>query len=119
MSDYYKPDVKWTDDCQGKKNYDGPLVSACCRYWPSHQEQLDGKHWNEITGANELVIRPYEEDGKPSAIASIIVNLEGEGGNYLTLCEQEFKADTQEEVKRLVEEWVQKRFDQVRRRLGL
>lgn len=119
MTTNLKPNVKWTNDCQGKKDYDGPLVSVSSRYWPSHPEQLEGKHWNELTAENELAIRPYEKDGRPSAIASIVLDLEGEGGNYLTWREQEFKADTQEDVKRLVEEWVQEQFDEVRRLLGL
>lgn len=30
-----KIDAKWTPDCQGKKDYDGQILSISTRYWPS------------------------------------------------------------------------------------
>ena len=29
-----QPYAMWTDDCQGKKDYDGNMVSISTRYWP-------------------------------------------------------------------------------------
>ena len=26
--------AKWTNDCQGKKDYDGPILEVSTRYWP-------------------------------------------------------------------------------------
>ena len=26
--------AKWTDDCQGKKDYDGKILCLSTRYWP-------------------------------------------------------------------------------------
>jgi len=31
-----KPCAEWTDDCQGKKDYDGPIITIATRYWPDH-----------------------------------------------------------------------------------
>jgi len=28
-------EFKWTNDCQGKKDFDGPIVTLSSRYWPS------------------------------------------------------------------------------------
>lgn len=114
------PSATWTDDCQGKKDYDGPLLSICTRYWPSAQEQAAGNHVNLLTPAGNWVSHPYESSGRPSATASIILNHgDPELQAYTTWREQDFVADTQEEVKRQVEEWVQEQFNTICWLLGI
>ena len=89
----------WTDDCQGKKSFDGFVVLIDTRYWP----------------------RNYDRDGKPSAKSSIDINFKDEDGQYLvygygdneSLIEADFKADTEEEVKAQVEIWVQTQFERI------
>ena len=31
----FKLVARWTDDCQGKKDFDGRLLSYSTRYWPA------------------------------------------------------------------------------------
>lgn len=105
-----QPCAKWTDDCQGKKDYDGRLVSISTRYWPR--------------GGGFLVIDKgrIEEDKdrphiKPSAKSSIVVNF-GEPDDHgfadsLTLIEAEFSGNTEAEVKGKVEDWVRSIFREI------
>lgn len=96
-----RPCARWTDDCQGKKDYDGRLLSISTRYWPGS----------------------YRSDGRPSANAALVIN-HGEPdeygyGDYTVWREQEFSADTETEVKALVEAWVAEQFQDVQRLLGV
>jgi len=118
------PCARWKDDCQGKKNYDGPLLSISCRYYPTAKEQAEGSHWNYISGNGELEAHLYEADGKASAIASIILedgplDENDTPSGYRTWRESEFVGDSCAEVKTLVEQWVQQQFDEIRTLLGL
>lgn len=107
-----RPCAKWTDDCQGKKDYDGRLIDISTRYWPrgggfSKYDTLTGQ-WEENDARPGI---------KPSAAASILLR-HGEPdehgyGEYEDLVEQRFEAETEAEVKALVEAWVQARFDEV------
>jgi len=95
-----KPAARWTDDCQGKKDYDGRLLDISTRYWPGR----------------------YRTDGRPSASASILIR-HGEPdeygyGNYTVWREAEFNGDTEQDVKRQVEEWVAAQFAEVLRLIG-
>lgn len=98
-------DAKWTDDCQGKKDYDGDIISVSTRYWPRGGGfttiHNDGREirWEE----NDA--RPYI---KPSAKAAIVLRGRNENGGIDTidLSSRDFEAETFEEVKAMVEEWV-------------
>ena len=80
--------AKWTDDCQGKKDFDGELVRLSTRYWPGSY-QANG--WPSAKAELHLVL--------PDAMAR-------EGWqNWRTLVSAKFEAPTQEEVQRKVEEW--------------
>lgn len=103
--------ARWTDDCQGKKDFDGELVRLSSRYWPrgggfhtfSRQEGWQG---------NET--RP---EIKPSAKASILLYFgpteEECEYDYETLIAQDFEADTEAEVKAQVEAWAQAQYDKI------
>jgi hypothetical protein len=73
--------AQWTNDCQGKKDFDGELVTLSTRYWPGS----------------------YSRDGQPSARASI--HLQGADDEYVELRSEEFSAPTEAEVKEQVERW--------------
>ena len=83
-----KLDARWTDDCQGKKNYDAPIVTIDSRYYPGGGESE--KHG----GYSSLILRHTD-------------------GNEIELTTCEFEGDTEEKVKALVEDWAQKRFDEI------
>lgn len=98
--------AKWTDDCQGKKDYDGRIISLSTRYWPAgggFHILKDG----DFQLSTDPVIRP-------SAVASIVLNF-GEPdeygyGDYRDLAEARFEADTETEVKAQVEAWTAEKF---------
>ena len=96
-----KPCAKWTDDCQGKKDYDGRLLSISTRYWPGS----------------------YRSDRHPSASTAIVLNWgdpdEYGYGETTTWREAEFVADTEAEVKMLVEAWVRSQMYDVMGRIGI
>ena|ERR1041385_3822824 len=103
--------AKWTDDCQGKKDYDGRIISLSTRYWPAG----GGFHILDA-GSSELRL---SEDGsiKPSAHASIHLNF-GEPdqygyGDYRELADKEFKGETEAEVKAQVESWAAEKFSRI------
>lgn len=100
-----KLDAKWKDDCQGKKDYDGEILSVSTRYWPRGGGFFVGAPGKGIEG-NEA--RP---EIKPSAKSSIMLRHSDE--DSITLVEAEFEGETQEEVQRQVEIWAQARFDEV------
>lgn len=103
------PCVKWTNDCQGKKDYDGPLVLISCRYWP----RGGGFHILDVGGFREST----DPSIKPSASAAIHLE-HGEQddngfGDYEELARAEFDGETQEEVQRQVEQWVKGKFGEI------
>lgn len=93
--------AKWTDDCQGKKDFDGDVISFSTRYWP----RGGGFHISRNGSWEGNETRP---EIRPSAHVAILLH-HGEdddgGRDYITLCEDEFEGDTFEEVKAKVEEW--------------
>lgn len=94
--------IKWTNDCQGKKDYDGTLIRVSTRYWPrgggfSLLDSSTGK-FQENNERPEI---------KPSAHSSILREDDS------VLFEESFEAETEEEVKSLVEKWVEYRYSQI------
>lgn len=108
------PCAAWSNDCQGKKDYDGPLLRISTRYWPGPD---GGGSMTFDTGTGKMGTLPYGK--QPSAKASILLLFGGENaGDYLVWREQEFEALTPAEVKAQVERWVQEQFNDVMRLLG-
>ncbi len=104
-----KLDARWTDDCQGKKDYDGDILSISTRYWPRGGSALvfDSSH-------PELGLhKPDRPDIKPSAHSSLMLRYADADGDAddLKLIEKEFEAETQEEVQSQVEAWAQEQMD--------
>lgn len=107
-----KLDARWTDDCQGKKDYDGEILSISTRYWPRGGgfQTFDSRKPELGLQGNDA--RP---DVKPSANSSLMVRYKdpdgGDLGDDLTLAEMYFEADTEQEVKAQVEAWAQVQMD--------
>ena len=111
----------WTDDCQGKKDYDGRLVSISCRYWPgpAGMEAFNtvSHHGGDVSFSNT----PYGK--RPSANASIILNFGTPLGpddfdDYSKWREKDFEADSEAVVKMLVENWVKEQMADLAMLLG-
>jgi hypothetical protein len=101
-----KLSAQWTDDCQGKKDYDGPILSISTRYWPRGGSFLVFDSNNPQLGMQGGESRPHI---KPSATSSLVIN-HGEE-DYLKLVTADFEAETEEEVKAAVEMWAQTQMD--------
>ena len=99
----FKLPAEWTDDCQGKKDFDGDLVSLSTRYWPA-----GGGMWIFEPGRG-MNTNPHPEI-RPSAKSSILLNY---SGDYVIFAEQEFEADTQAQVQDLVEAWAKEQYQRV------
>jgi len=94
-----KHEILWTNDCGGKKNYDGPLVSVSSRFWPQGGGFLifnNGQFEDNET-------RPHI---KPSANSTIYI---GEK----EVVSMDFEAETEKEVMDSVESWVQEQFEKI------
>lgn len=100
--DQFKVPAAWTDDCQGKKDFDGELVSLSTRYWPA------GGGFSAIIPGRGWVDNPA--DCKPSANSKIILR---HGDDYVIFAQQAFEADSLELVKQQVEVWAQKQYERV------
>lgn len=94
--------TEWTDDCQGKKNYDGPLIRVSSRYWPR------GGGFHLLVGRNFVESGKIRPDIKPSAESSIML------ADETTIFEKKFEAETEEEVKAQVETWVEEKYEIIR-----
>jgi hypothetical protein len=105
-----KLSAEWTDDCQGKKDYDGQVLSISTRYWPRGGgfHAFDSNHPERGLEGNEA--RP---EIRPSATSSLVIWYLDEGGceDTLNLARKEFEGDTLEEIKPQVEAWAQEQMD--------
>jgi hypothetical protein len=80
--------AEWTNDCQGKKDFDGEIVTLSTRYWPRG-------------GGFGLMVR-----NEPSAKSSIL--LDGE-----CVTSEEFDGETFEDVAAQVEAWAKEQHAKI------
>jgi hypothetical protein len=109
MTDLSVP-AKWTDDCQGKKDYDGDLVTLSVRYWP----RGGGFHVLD-TGKGTFEGNEARPQIRPSAHATIYLGSTADEfyDNAVELAKREFDGDTQEEVQRAVEAWALEQYQRI------
>lgn len=101
-----KLNIEWTDDCQGKKDYDGDILKVSTRYWPA-----GGGYHIFDSREPEKGLRESNDGSAPSATCSIML-CDGEtNGEYVDLIERDFSGPTFEAVKAQVEAWAQEQFD--------
>jgi hypothetical protein len=100
-----QPCATWSDDCQGKKDYDGRLLDISTRYWPGSD---GGGTMIFDTITCEFGSLPY--GARPSARSSILLRHgvpdQYGYGDYLIWRSAKFEADTEAEVKDQVQKWV-------------
>ena len=84
--------IEWTDDCSGKKDYDGDVVRVSTRYWPRGGGFLE-------FGPDGFKDNDARPEIKPSAKSHILFGDED-------LATAEFEGETEAEVKAEVEAWV-------------
>jgi hypothetical protein len=111
------PHARWTHDCQGKQDFDGPLLAVSTRYYPGP----DGGGTMVISPGRPIWTVPYGP--KPSPTSSIILRVgpaeEGDGGgDYYIWRRQDFEGETEADVKAQVERWVSAQMEDAVRLLG-
>lgn len=99
----FKVDAEWTDDAQGKKDFDGDILSISTRYWPA------GGGFSIFVPGQGFTHNPL--DTKPSAKSSLVFRY----AEYesIDLAEKEFEGETFEDVARQVEAWAQEQMNKV------
>lgn len=100
-----KPAAEWTNDCCGKKDYDGKIVVVSTRYWPK-----GGSTMVFDSGHPELGLRAYDDGSPASAHSSILLVGSGE---ELVLTEVQKTGAGFNEVSLAVEEWVQEQMNRI------
>ena len=103
--------ARWTDDCQGKKDYDGHLVTLSTRYWPRGGGfHILGGEFRELTSSADAF-----PGTPPSAKATIYLGSTDDDyyDDAELLIEQEFEAETQEEVQHAVEVWAHEQYARI------
>ncbi len=106
-----QPAAKWTDDCQGKKDFDGWLVSISTRYYPGQ----DGGGGTLVSNGKISTV-PYGPRSTAHSSINILFGEADENGynaDYFMLVEQDFAGDT-EDVKQQVEAWVRSRANEIK-----
>ncbi len=93
LPEFIDPSARWSD-CQGKKDFDGWLVSISTRYWPGY-----GSRPSAHSSIN-LLFGDADDDGY--------------NADYFMLTEKTFEGDTEADVKRQVEVWVHDRANDVK-----
>ena len=104
--------AEWTDDCCGKKDYDGRVLSVSTRYWPRGGGMLVVHNTGGKVRIEDDSARP---EIKPSARASI--GFPTPDTDHLELIAKDFEADSFEEVKAQVETWVNEQVQRAYRAL--
>ena len=101
----------WTDDCQGKKDYDGNAVVISTRYWPR-----SGGFSDFVVQDGVLVPLP-PTDRPASATAHIYLQWrhsdDPEDYRFEPMIERSFEGETFEEVRDSVEPWVQEQYERI------
>jgi hypothetical protein len=108
-----KLDARWTNDCGGKQDFDGPILSLSTRYWPG-PEGGSGMVVTADAGRTTIADLPYGP--WPSATAEILLHHGDE--ESITLREESFEAATEQEVKAMVEAWADSQFNDILAKLG-
>jgi hypothetical protein len=105
-----KLNAEWKDDCQGKRDFDGQVLSISTRYWPRGGgfHVLDRSRPELGMQGNET--RP---EIRPSATSSLCIWFLDEDGSEdtLDLARAEFEGETFEEIAPQVEAWAQEQMN--------
>jgi len=94
-------EIEWTNDCQGKQDFDGEILTLSSRYWPQ-----GGGYWAFDQATGKEASNEDRPEILPSATSSIL--LLGE-----EIASQDFKANTEAEVKAQVEAWARGQIERV------
>lgn len=94
----------WTDDCSGKKDFDGEIIAISTRYWPQ------GGGFHIYDGVN---FYQNTKGSPPSAKSSFLLRAspdEDGSDEPTTLVSKKFEGDSFESVRAQVEEWAEGQY---------
>lgn len=97
--------IEWVNDCQGKKDFDGDVLRVSSRYWPR------GGGYHTLSPSGEWAGNESRPEIRPHA-SSTILFFDKE------IARERFEANTEEEVKALVEAWVRTQLESLAEHLG-
>ncbi len=103
-----KLEIEWTDDCQGKKDYDGRLVVVSTRYWPAG----GGFHVFD-TRQPEKGLHLNQDGSPPSAKSSILLARGDLNGTYEELTAKKFEGESFEAIAVQVEQWAAEQYEKI------
>jgi hypothetical protein len=101
-----KPNLQWTDDCSGKKDYDGSILKIFTRYWPR-----GGGYFvvnNDPHRGLSIEDNEHRPEVKPSAVSELAIQLADD--DLIVLTSSNFDGESFEEVQEKVEAWVLDQF---------
>ena len=111
-----KTTAVWTNDCCGKKDFDGEMLTVSSRYWPKGGSGMAFDTEHPGRGLHR-----YDDGSQCSASSKILFHYTKENGDtdYLVVAEtgDYITGATQEEVQTKIEDWVQKTTDRILRAL--
>lgn len=96
--------AEWQNDCQGKKDYDGEILSVSTRYWPAG----GGFHIFD-TREPEKGLHLNQDGSPPSAHCSLL--LRDANDEDITLIEKDFEGASFSAVSQQVEVWAQEQYE--------
>lgn len=99
-------EINWTDDCCGKKDYDGEIVSISTRYWPRGGGAMVFDSAKPQDG-----LKGYDDGRKPRADSCLLLRIDGY--NDIILDEKVFEGESFEDVAAQVESWVKEKRDEI------
>lgn len=104
-----KLEIEWTDDCQGKKDYDGRLVVVSTRYWPAG----GGWHVFDTRQPEKGLHEVRDPTIKASATSSILLARGDLNGTYEELIEKDFEGENFEAIAPQVEQWAAEQYEKI------
>lgn len=100
----FEPFAAWTDDCQGKKNYDFPVIGVNTRYWsPGGMIVYDAT-------AGRFVDQLTTNHTATCSLEIVHRGTDDEFPDRYSLIERDFSGDSFEAVKADVEAWAREQY---------
>lgn len=107
--------ANWTNDCSGKKDYDGRVLTVSTRYWPAGGSTL---MFDPATP--ELGLHKFDDGSACSAKSSLLLwykrkvdASDAEIEDYVILTEKDFEGSSFEAVASQVEQWAEEQYQNV------
>jgi hypothetical protein len=92
--------LEWTQDCQGKEDFDGPILRVSSRIYPRGGSSDVWEFRGGVLVGKSTTIDPSRQHIRPSGVSHILF-----GGR--DIAKKDFEAETTEELKQQIEAWAE------------